>query len=309
VRTAAVEAGAKPGRRIAATILARQRATLASRMSATVLELPFDEGESVRAGQLVARLADDALRSGLAAAEAGLVAARADRERMERLLERDAATPRETEAVRARAAAAEAEVEAARDALRYASLRAPFAGALARRLVREGDIVSPGQALVEIEGGSGFELRASIDARGAAALTPGTKLAVHVDGIGDPVNATVRAVTPAGDPGTHRFEVIADLAGVEGLRSGLYARLVLPAVVGGAAEASPELTIPADAAFARGGLIGVFVAQDGIARLRWIATGEREGEHLAVRAGLEPGERVVIDPAGLDDGDAITERR
>jgi hypothetical protein len=43
-----------------------------------------------------------------------------------------------------------------------------------------------------------------------------------------------------------------------------------------------------------------------VARLRWIATGERRGELLIVRAGLAAGERVVLDPAALADGDPVT---
>jgi membrane fusion protein (multidrug efflux system) len=307
VQTAAVETVSEPGQVTSATIVARERATLASRMSATVVELPFDQGDAVRSGQVVVQLDDEALRSSLRAAEANLAAARADRDRMERLLERDAATPRETEAVRARAAAAEAELETARDALRYSSLQAPFTGYLARRLVREGDVVSPGQALVEIEGAGGYELRASVDAAAAATIAPGTPLAVEVDGINGAVTATVRAVTPAGDPQTHRFELVADLEALRGLRSGLYARLLLPPAPG-----EPDgggLAIPVEAAFSRGGLVGVFVADDGVARLRWIAGGHRQDGRLLVRAGLEAGEKVVIDPDGLSDGDAIMERR
>jgi RND family efflux transporter MFP subunit len=307
VRTAAVETIADGGPVVSATIVARRRASLASRMAATVIELPFEQGEAVRSGEVVVRLDDEALHSRLRATEAALVTALADRDRMEHLLERDAATPRETEAARARAVAAEAEVDAGRDALRYASLRAPFTGLLTRRLVREGDVVSPGQALVEIEGAGGYELRAAVDAAAAAAIAPGAALTVQVDGVAGAVAATVRAVTPAGDPATHRFEVVADLAAVAGLRSGLYGRLLLPAP--GTTDGGDGLTIPIGASFTRGGLVGVFVVEDGVARLRWIAAGRREGERLAVRAGLEAGERVVLDPAGLGDGDAVTEQR
>ena len=63
--------------------------------------------------------------------------------------------------------------------------------------------------------------------------------------------------------------------------------------------------MPAGAAFARGGLTGVFVAEGEAARLRWVAPGERRGELLVVRAGLEPGERVILEPAGLVDGTAV----
>jgi RND family efflux transporter MFP subunit len=318
VRTAAVVSLAPTGGTAPGTVVARQRAVLAARIAASVVELPFREGETVRAGAVVVRLDDDALRAALAAAESGAAAAAADRERLERLLARAAATPREAEAARARAAAAGAELAAARDALHYSTLRAPFAGRVARRLVRKGDVAGPGQPLVELEGTGGFELRAAVDGGAASALAPGVELEAEVDGLPASLAATVRAVTPAADPGTHRFEVVADLPSAPGLRSGLFARLALPpaGAAGVAAGTTPgetgepstggaELAVPAVAAFARGGLTGVFVAEGDRARLRWIAPGERRGDLLVVRAGLEPGEQVVLDPGGLVDGARI----
>jgi RND family efflux transporter MFP subunit len=307
VETVAVVASPLGGGSAAGTVSARQRATLAARLSATVRELPFEEGEAVRAGQVVVRLADDAMRSALVAAEADARSADSDRDRFARLLERQAATPREAEAAEARAAATAAAVAAARDNLAYTALRAPFDGCLARRLVRQGDVVAPGQTLVEVEGAAGFELRASIDAAGAALLRTGEMLQAEVDGIEDPLAVTVRAVSRAGDPGTHRFEVVADFdAPPAALRSGAYARLRLPGVTGRSA-ADTELTVPAASVLERGGLTGVFVADQGAARLRWIAPGLRRGDQLAVRAGLEAGERVILEPAGLVDGAPIAE--
>jgi RND family efflux transporter MFP subunit len=307
VETVAVATSPVGGGSAAGTVSARQRATLAARLSATVRELPFEEGEAVRAGQVVVRLADDAMRSALAAAEADARSADSDRARFARLLERQAATPREAEATVARAAATAAAVAAAREALAYTALRAPFDGRLARRLVRQGDVVAPGQTLVEVEGAASFELRASIDASGAAALSTGDTLQAEVDGIGDPLAVTVRAVSRAGDPGTHRFEVVADFdAPPAALRSGAYARLLLPGGAGQPAE-DAALTGPRAAVLERGGLTGVFVADQGVARLRWIAPGLRQGDRLAVRAGLKAGERVILEPAGLVDGAPIAE--
>lgn len=300
VRTVPVTTLAATGATAPGTVFARERATLTARTSATVRSLPIEEGAAVRAGQVVVRLEDDALRSALAAAEAARAAARTDAERLARLLERRAATPREAEAAGARAAGAVAEVAAARDAVAHAVLRAPFDGHLARRLVHQGDVVVPGQPLVEVEGDRGYELRAAVAGGEAAALAPGARVGVAVDGVGE-LAATVRAVSPAGDPGTQRFEVIADLEPAAGLRSGLFARLLLAP----AAAQPQELAVPASAVIARGGLTGVFVAEGGVARLRWIAPGERRGDLLAVRAGLAAGERVILDPAGLQDGSPV----
>jgi RND family efflux transporter MFP subunit len=291
VRSGSVGELAVPG-----VVQARQRAALSARTPASVVLLPYQEGQWVKAGAVVVRLDDAASRASVAAAEAGLKAAQADLDRTRSLLAKGAATPRELEQMTAAASAAEAQLSAAKDALSYSALRAPFAGRVAARRVNLGDVVSPGSTLVEIEGEGGLELRATVESAVAAALRPGARLKAQVDGQTAALDATVSAIAPAGDPTTHRFELKADLKAAPGLRAGLFARLLVPGLA-----AEPTLLVPAAAVFERGGLTGVFVAADGKARLRWIAPGARAGERMEVRAGLEAGEHVVLDPGDLAD--------
>jgi RND family efflux transporter MFP subunit len=278
-------------------VQARKRATLSARMPASVTELPYQEGQWVQEGAVVVRLDDAAVRAAVAAAEAGLKAAEADLDRTKALLEKGASTPRELEQVTAAASGARAQLTAAKDNLSYTALRAPFAGRVASRRVNLGDVVNPGMPLIEVEGQGGLELRATVESGLAATLRPGSKLRALVDGQDAPLTATVTAVAPSGDPTTHRFEVKADLPDAASLRSGLFARLLVPGLA-----AEPRLHVPAAALFERGGLTGLFVVTDGRARLRWVAAGARDGDTVEIRAGVEAGERVVLDPSGLVDG-------
>jgi RND family efflux transporter MFP subunit len=284
-------------------VQARNRAALSARMPASVTELPYREGEWVPAGRVVVRLADAAVRAAAGAAEAGLRASESDLDRTRALLEKGAATPRELEQVTAVASAARAQLTAARDSLSYLALRAPFAGWVAARRVNLGDVVSPGMVLIEIEGEGGLELRATVESGIAAALRPGVKVRALVDGQPGPLAATVTAIAPSGDVTTHRFELKADLPPAPGLRAGLFARLLVPGVAG-----ESRLTVPAIALFERGGLTGLFVVGGGPARLRWVAAGARDGDTVEIRAGVEAGERVVLDPTGLTDGAAVNEQ-
>jgi RND family efflux transporter MFP subunit len=289
---------------VPATVRARRRASLSSRITASVVELPLREGEHFAAGAVLVRLDDAALRSALVAAESAAAAAKAEKDRMESLRARGAATPREAEEAASRAAAAEAAVLAARDNLSYAVLRAPFAGVVGARPASVGDVVSPGATLVEIEGEGGFEVHATLEAEQADLVRPGFEGRASVDGLPEPLTARLTSVSPAGDPATHRFEVKADLPSAPGLRSGLFARLLLPS-----SSESSRLSVPSSALFERGGLTGVFVARDGRAWLRWVAAGAAADGATEVRAGIEAGEKVVADPAGLVDGAAIVEKR
>jgi RND family efflux transporter MFP subunit len=271
-----------------------------------VVALPFREGDTVPAGAVVARVEGRALRAALAAADADKDAAEADRVRAATLLSLGATTPRETEQANARAAAARARAEAAREALGYADLRAPFAGRVAARRAQVGDVVMPGAPLVEIDGEGGLEVVATVAEDAVARLSPGARVAVDLDGPSSPIEATVRAIAPSGDAVTHRVQVRADLPATAGVRSGMFARLRLPPA---AKEAVTEarLAVPECALVRRGGLAGVFVVSHGRARLRWLAVGEPEAGTVEVRAGLRDGERVVTDPSGLWDGAAVEE--
>jgi RND family efflux transporter MFP subunit len=304
VSTAEVERSGDSETTVPASVQARQRAALSARIPASVLDLPHREGERVEAGAVLVRLDDGALRSALTAAEAAEQAAGADQARIDGLLEKGAATSREADEANARAAGARATRQAARDSLAYAVLRAPFSGVVASRPVNVGDVVSPGRTLIEIVGQGGYEVVATLDSNLASTARVGAPVKVAVDGQTAPLQGTIRALSPAGDPSTHRFEVRADLPSAAGLRSGLFARLLLPT-----AASDPRLSVPKSAVFERGGLSGVFVVQDGKARLRWIAVGTGQGQQAEVRAGLVAGERVVLNPQDLTDGAPVQEKR
>ena len=300
VATAEVGRAGAPGEiTVPAVVRARQRAILSARLGASVLALPFREGDRVAAGSVLVRLDDAGLRAAASAAQASFMTAATDLTRTEALLAKGAATPREREEADSRAAAARAALAGAREILGYAVVRAPFAGVVVARSVHVGDVVSPGAALIEVEGDGGLELEATLDEAMAAAVRPGLEVEAQVDGQPGRVKATIRSLSPGADPSTHRFLVKADLPRSLGLRSGLFARLVLPAAE---ARDAPPLAVPASAVFARGGLTGVFVVKDGTARLRWIAVGRTSAGLTEIRAGLDAGERIATDPAGLQDG-------
>jgi len=305
VRTAEVVRSGGAGEvAVPGSVRARQRAALSARMSASITELPYDEGQWVAAGAVVVRLADAPLRAAVAAAEAGVRAAESDLDRTTELVEQGIVARRELEQMTAAASAARAQLTAARDGLSYSALRAPFAGRVAARPVHLGDVVSPGVPLIEIDGDDGLELMATVESALATTLRPGATLNALVDGQSEPLTATITAVAPSGDATTHRFELKADLPPATGLRAGLFARLLVTGV-----GVESRLSVPAPALLERGGLAGLFVVRDGLARLRWVAAGSRDGDSVEIRAGVEGGERVVLDPAGLADGAPVREER
>lgn len=294
------DASALGVRPVSGVVAARETAEIASRAPATLTAVLVSEGMRVRKGQRLVRLDSTELEARIAAAQSALSAASAEEIRTDRLAAAQAATPREKELADSAAASARAELAQARAGLAYLELAAPFSGRVASVPVHAGDHVQPGEKLIVVESDGGFEVQASIESASIADLVPGRPLAVHVDGIPEPIAARVRTVSPAGDPETHRFLLRADLPDDARLRSGLFASVDVPDT-----SAPKRRMVPAAALVERGGLAGVFVVEGGKATLRWIDVGSRSGDEVEVRAGLSPGESVVISPGGLADGDPV----
>lgn len=305
VRVARVVAGGLQETSSPGVVAARESAEILARASASVRSVLVQEGDDVRPGQLLLVLDDRGARARLAAVEAARRSATSDRDRVIALLGRGAATMREKEQADAEAQAAESAVAEARSALAYLRIAAPFTGRVAAAPARAGDLVVPGQPLLTLESKTGYELRATVEAAAALRVRPGDRVAVAVDGIPDRLEGRVAALSPAADPRTHRFLLRTDLPRDDRLRSGLFGRIVLVSPE----PAAPRLVVPREAIVERGGLTGIFVLEDGRARLRWIAVGPPDGEAVEVRAGLSLGETVVLAPGSLEDGAAVEEKR
>jgi RND family efflux transporter MFP subunit len=281
---------------VAGTVVAAERATIATRLAARVTRVHVREGDRVRRGAPLVSLAAEELRSQRAAARAARDAAAAHEKRIRSLLAERAATPAELEQAAAQRAQADAALAAAETSLAYAEVRAPFAGTVQAKRVADGDFVSPGTPLVELEGGGGLEIEATLSEAEARSVAVGARLAFESGGARGA--AEVIAMSPGGDPLSHRRTVRARVVeGGAGLRSGGFARLAIPA------DAPPDVVaIPRSAVVERGDLTGAFVVEGGRAHLRWLALGEALGDRITVRAGLRAGERVVDAPAALADG-------
>jgi RND family efflux transporter MFP subunit len=285
---------------IAATLTATQRATLSTRMAASVKKVHVNEGQHVAAGALLVSLADEDLQGGLKAAEAAVDAATAYHRRIAALIEQKAAIPAEMDMARTQLAQAQAAVAQMKANIAYTQIRAPFAGVIQSRMVNEGVFVGPGMPLVDIEGQGALELVGSVSETEAKGLKMGQKLPFEADG--KTGSATITALATGGDPVSHRGTLRARiLTGGASLRTGSFARLKLP----GTKAPSEDLSVPRTALVLRGELSGVFVNQDGKATLRWLSLGEAQGDRIPVRAGLTKGDQVIDLPGSLVDGQPV----
>lgn len=280
-------------------------------------EVAVREGERVRQGQLLARLESRDLEAAVRQAEAAISMAEAELEnarsqesRMRGLHSRGSATEKSLEDASAALAVREsaleharANLEAAKVPLSYARIASPLDGWVVERRVEAGDLASPGVPLFVVEDLSRIKVTVRVPESGVVQLAPGGAATVTL--LGRDLPASIARIVPAGDPASRTFEVQLLLDNPEGdIKSGMFARTSF--VVG----ERETLCVPQDAVFRRGQLDGVFVVDDeGRARLRWVRLGPLWQGCLEVLSGLEPAERVVVDPpADLQDGAPVEVR-
>jgi RND family efflux transporter MFP subunit len=202
--------------------------------------------------------------------------------------------------VEARGSQAEAEVVAARVALDYAMIAAPFAGLVTGRKADPGSLTTPGAPLLTLEREGNLRLEASIDESRLSLTRVGENAEVAIDGLNRNVMGHVGEIVPSVDPATRTFTAKIDLPGLAGLHAGMFGRAAFAA---GKREA---VLVPQSAVVERGQVRSVFVVEEDTVRLRFVTLGEVRGDSREILSGLTAGEEIVVlPPAMLADGDRV----
>ena len=298
-------------------------ATLAPLVAGLLLAVPVREGQSVRAGEILARVEgaplDDALRAAEAAerrADAEAAFRKSVAARTRSLLDKGVASRQDAEADEAAAVSADAAQAEASSALatarrrrEWAELRAPFDGVVVRVFRRPGESVdgTPATPVIQVASATGAQVAAEATADTLSRLARDQPAEVEARGSpGAALKARVLRIARAVDSSTGSGEVrlaFDDAAPPLPLGLGVDVRVAV-----GRRE---RATIVPAKALRRGdaGKTEVVVVDQGKAVIREVVTGLSEGDRIEVVSGLSADERVVVDdPMGLADGTLLRER-
>ena len=346
VQTVLVEApdGADGGAVLNASgyVVARQLATVSSKVTGRITEVLFEEGAVVSEGQVLAKLDPstgqaehavaasslEAARRNLREIEVRLADARKTLARNRSLVERKLVaesvldgSQAEVAALEARLSAAGAEVGVAQSRLALSQqglddlvIRAPFAGVVLSKAAQPGETVSP------VSAGGGFTRT------GIATIVDMDSREIEVDVNEAYINRVhdeqrVEAVLDAYPDWTIAGRVISIVPTADRQKATVRVRIAFEALdprilpdmgikvrfleEGSGREAGHPL-VPASAVLRDGDAAGVWVVRDGHVERRAITLGSADGDRVAVVQGLQGGEAIVVDaPRRLRDGATV----
>lgn len=310
---------------ISGTLRAVDSAVVKARVAGELNGLTVREGDTVAAGQVIARIESIEYESRVRQAQEQADAARAQAEVSQRNFDNNKAlvdqgfisksaldTSQSTlNSALSTHRASLAAVDVTRKALNDTVLRSPIAGQVAQRFVQPGERVAVDARVIEVVDLSRIELEATLAAADSVAVRVGQKAALQIEGgagsaVGGAalsVGASVVRVNPSAQSGSRAVLVYLRLDRSAGFRQGLFAQGSID--VG----RTSALTLPLSAV--RTDKPAPYVQQvvDGRVVHRAVQAGQRgqvDGATLVAVTGIDEGATVVAGSVGpLREGTAV----
>ena len=303
------------------TISAKDVANVSPKVNGVAIEqVLVEEGDRVKAGQVLAIFDTDAMQqqvlqaeADVAEAEATLANATADAARVLPLIEIDAISRQEADRYRTSKLQAEAALQASKARLstqrlsvKNANVVAPVSGVISEKMAEVG-MVAGGEPLFTIIKGGILEWRADIDPKLLGEVSVGTPVRVSLPA-GDSVMGKVNRIAPTADD-NRQITIYASLAANSKVRAGMYqtGEFLLGST---SAQTVPNSAIVSNDGYDYVMLVTNIKSQDGqnIGRIKQqrVTLGERFGDNVALTEPLSADSRLVKQGGSfLNDGDLV----
>lgn len=292
------------------TIESARGVALATEAAGVVSRLGFDSGDAVHEGEVVLELDTKVERAALASAVTARDLARLEAARARQLFSAGAIAAAARDEAEAQLRDAEAQVAGRKAAIERRKVRAPFSGRLGIRQVDLGQFLNPGDQITVLETAESVFVDFTVPQEQLGAVAIGSPVRIRTRKGGDrPFEGAVAAIGPAIDPSTREISIRARVPNpAAALRTGMFVDVSVVVQ----AE-STALTVPVTAVVHASYGDSVFVVEDKpadapgvrdvggkpvkVVRQHFVKLGQRRGDFVAVRSGLDSGAAVVTSGA------------
>ncbi len=281
-------------------LVAEAESEVAAKTSGVVMEIFVEEGDLVRAGQVLARLDSDRQRLSLKQSEANLRKLENDYQRQQEMFNRKLISQDVFDRSRFDLDTQRAAFDMSKLELSYAEIRAPIEGVVSRRDVKVGNLIQINQTLFKIDDFDPLEAVINVPEREMRLIAADQPVQMLVDALpGQVFVGGVARVSPVVDATTGTFRVIAQFRDEsKTLRSGMFGRVRIVYD-----QRNDALVVPRAALIGDDQDAALFVVDGDTAKRRKVTLGYSDNGKVEVIDGVSEGEMVVtLGQAALRDG-------
>jgi membrane fusion protein (multidrug efflux system) len=204
----------------------RAESQVVAKTSGVALSVLVEEGQAVRAGQVLARLDPDRAALQAAQSSAQLRKLEANFRRSQQLAEQQLVSAADHDQLRYDLENAKAANRLANLELSYANVKAPISGVIAQRSIKPGNFVQINTPIFRIVDNSRLEATLNVPERELATLRAGQPVNLQVDALpGKTFTGSVDRIAPVVDSASGTFRVITAFEGGGELQPGMFGRI------------------------------------------------------------------------------------
>jgi RND family efflux transporter MFP subunit len=192
------------------------------------------------------------------------------------------------------------ELALARQQLKDTAVIAPLNGIVQEKRTSIGEYLAAGAPVVNIVRMDPLRLRAEIPERESHTVHSGQDVRVTVEGDTNIYVGKIMRLSPVIAEQNRMLVVEADVRNNGKLRPGSFAHAEIVTN-----DAKMAVTVPNNAIVTFAGIEKVIVVQNGKALEKPITTGRRNTDFTEIVAGINVGEKVIVDPGNLQSGQAV----
>jgi RND family efflux transporter MFP subunit len=179
---------------------------------------------------------------------------------------------------------------------------APLDGVVQEKKASAGEYLAAGAPLVDIVRIDPLRLRVDVPERESHSIRNGQSVRVTVEGDPDSYLGYVKRLSPTISEQSRVLAVEADVRNNGRLRPGAFVKAEIVTD-----QTSTAVTVPNTAVVTFAGIDKVLVIENGKAMEKTVTTGRRGSDWIEIKAGVNVGQSVIVDPGNLQSGQPVTE--
>lgn len=283
-----------------------QELTFSAEKSGKVIRVLVNEGDYVNVGQTLVVVRSDVINVNAQTAKAIYNNAQADYARYENAYQSGGVTKQQLDQAKLALTNARANLTQANISVGDTRVKAPISGFINKRFIEPGSMLTgmPATAMFEIVNVSKLKLNVTVNESQVASLKLGSPVNITASVYPDKVlTGKITFIAPKADSSLN-FPVEIEIANTSSndLKAGMYGT----AEFASKQQKQSMMIVPRNAFVGSVSSNQVFVAENGIAKLKTVTAGRILGDKVEIINGLSDGEKVIVTgQINLQDGNKV----